>query len=106
MRSEILIYTTWVLFFFKIFTVLLENRINREEKRQRGRSSVCDSLRWWLQRSVLCRFLARSQEHLSRSPMQVQGPKALGRPQLFSLATSRELYGSGAARIRTGDHME
>ena len=41
----------------------------------------------------------------SRSPMQVQGPKALGNPQLLSKAISRELDGSGAVRIRTGAHM-
>ena len=41
----------------------------------------------------------------SRSPTQVQGPKALGCPRLLSRATGRELEGKRGCRDRTGAHM-
>ena len=41
----------------------------------------------------------------SGSPTQVQGPKALGWPQLLSWATGRELEGKLGCRDRTGTHM-
>ena len=41
----------------------------------------------------------------SGSPTQVQGPKALGHPQLLSQATGRDLEGKRGCRDRTGAQM-
>ena len=84
-------------FFFKIYFIfLLERRIYREERQREDLPSS----------ELNGRCYADPKPGASSvSPTRVQGPKALGHPQLLSRATGRELEGKRGCGDRTDAHM-